>query len=81
MKEKFTKEWFKAALSRTLWTMIETALTFITVGKTIADIDWLTMASMVIVAGLYTLLTLVARNLPEVPKIINEDCTDGSEDK
>lgn len=72
-KNKFTKDWFQAVAYRTLWTMIETMLTFITIGSTLADIDWKTMLSATVVAGLYTALSAVIRNLPEVKVPENTD--------
>lgn len=62
---KFTKEWLIAAALRAVRTMAQVALTYVTVGKTISDIDWATLGSMVLVSGVYSLLTSIVTTLPE----------------
>lgn len=66
MKNVFTKEWFKAALIRALKTVAQTAVSMITVGSAISEIQWGYVASVAVVAGVYSMLTSVA-GLPEVP--------------
>ena len=61
----FTAEWFKAALIRAIKTMAQTALGMITVGMAAEEIPWPYVASVTLVAGIYSLLTSVA-GLPEV---------------
>ena len=65
MKNVFTKEWFKAALIRALKTVAQTAVSMITVGSAISEIQWGYVASVAVVAGVYSMLTSVA-GLPEV---------------
>ena len=65
MKNVFTKEWFKAALIRALKTVAQTATSMITVGSAISEIQWGYVASVAVVAGVYSMLTSVA-GLPEV---------------
>lgn len=64
MKEK-TIKWLKAAGVRAIKTAAQTALSLITVGQLIAEVDWLMVASAAAVAGVYSLLTSIA-GLPEL---------------
>ena len=63
---KFTLEWLKAAAIRMLRTAAQVALGMITVGMTISEIDWLNVLSVSAVAAIYSLLTSVITDLPEV---------------
>ena len=65
MKNVFTKEWFKAALIRAVKTVAQTAVSMITVGSALSEINWPYVASVAVVAGVYSMLTSVA-GLPEV---------------
>lgn len=66
MKNKvFTLEWFKAAGIRALKTVAQTALSFITVGAVLSDINWIVVGSTSLVAGIYSILTSIT-GLPEV---------------
>lgn len=62
--QNFTK-WIKAAGIRAIRTAAQTALGLITVGAVMADINWITVGSAALVAGIYSLLTSVA-GLPEL---------------
>ena len=61
------KKWLKAAGVRAIKTVAQTALSLISVGALISEIDWKMVASAAVVAGIYSLLTSVA-GLPEVEK-------------
>lgn len=63
---KFTIEWLKAALIRALRTVAQTALGMITVGMAVTEIDWMNMVSVSIVAAIYSILTSIITDLPEV---------------
>lgn len=63
-KEYWIK-WAKAAAKRAAKTVAQTALSLMTVGQAFMDIDWKTVASVSLVAGIMSLLTSVA-GLPEV---------------
>ncbi len=63
-KENFIK-WLKAAGIRALKTMAQSALSLITVGAVISDINWAVVGSAAVVAGVYSLLTSIA-GLPEL---------------
>lgn len=65
MKNVFTKEWFKAAAVRAIKTIAQTAVSMITVGSALSEINWPYVASVAVVAGVYSMLTSVA-GLPEV---------------
>lgn len=59
------KQWIKAAGVRALKTMAQTAVSLITVGAAMTDIDWVTVGSVSLVAGILSLLTSIA-GLPEL---------------
>lgn len=59
------KKWLAAAGIRALKTVAQTALGFITVGMAMNEVDWKNVASVAIVAGIYSLITSLA-GLPEL---------------
>lgn len=59
------KVWFKAAGIRALRTMAQTAVSLITVGAAMTDVDWVTVGSVSLTAGILSVLTSIA-GLPEV---------------
>lgn len=59
------KEWFKAASIRAIKTIAQTAVSLITVGATMTQIDWLTVGSASLLSGILSILTSIA-GLPEV---------------
>ena len=61
----FAKEWFKCAAIRALKTIAQTAVSMITIGSALSEIKWGYVASVSVVAGIYSLLTSLA-GLPEV---------------
>ena len=63
---KFTAEWIKAALIRALRTAAQVALGMLTIGMTLSEVDWKQMLSLAVVAALYSLLTSIITDLPEV---------------
>lgn len=65
MKEIFTPEWLKAASIRALRTFAQVFASSITVGVGIGDINWKEIASIAVVAAVYSLLTSIG-GLPEV---------------
>lgn len=60
-----SKKWLKAAGMRAIKTMAQTAASLMTVGAAMSDIDWVSVASVSVVAGIYSLITSVA-GLPEI---------------
>lgn len=64
MKSNFVK-WIKAAGVRALKTCAQTALSLISVGALMSEINWTMIASASAVAGIYSLLTSIA-GLPEL---------------
>ena len=65
MNNIFTKEWLIPALNRAVRTMVQVALTMFTVGQRLTEIDWMTIISCSIVAGIYSLGTSVVLGIPE----------------
>lgn len=66
MNRQNFKAWLKAALIRAVRTVAQTALGMFTVGMAANEIDWRYVASVSLVAGVFSILTSVA-GLPEVP--------------
>ena len=60
-----TWEWLKAAGIRALRTMAQTAVATLGVSSTMGEVDWLTVGSTALLAGILSILTSVA-GLPEV---------------
>lgn len=61
------KKWIKAAGVRAIKTMAQTAVAMIPAATTITQVDWITVAGTVALAGALSILTSVA-GLPEVEK-------------
>ena len=59
------KKWLYAAGIRAIKTVCQVALSYITIGAAISEIDWKNLASVAIVAGVYSLITSLA-GLPEL---------------
>lgn len=59
------KKWLKCAGIRALKTVAQTAVSMITVGQALLDVNWIGILSVSCVAGIVSLLTSVA-GLPEI---------------
>lgn len=59
------KTWWKAAGIRAVKTICQTALSMLTIGQAVLDVDWLNVLSVSAVAGIISLITSIA-GLPEV---------------
>lgn len=59
------KKWIKAAAVRSVKTMAQTAVSLITVGNLITELDWISIIGISATAGVVSVLTSVA-GLPEV---------------
>lgn len=59
------KEWLRAAGTRAVKTMAQTALSMLTVGQAVIEVNWINVASVSIVAGVVSVLTSLA-GLPEL---------------
>lgn len=60
-----TKEWFKAAGIRAIKTMAQTALSMLTVGQAVMDVNWLNVLAVTATAGIISVLTSIV-GIPEV---------------
>ncbi len=62
----------KAALKRALWTFVEVvpaaALTAIGTAQTLGEVDWKTVGSTALLAGIISVLKSLAVGMPEAPK-------------
>ena len=65
MKKYDFTQWAKAAGMRAIKTMAQTALSLITVGKMITEMDWIAIASITLTAGIASILTSIT-GLPEL---------------
>lgn len=65
MKNKFSNEWMSAMMYRAIRTVAQTALSMLTVGMGLFDVDWLQVLSISIVAGIISVLTSIVTGLPE----------------
>jgi hypothetical protein len=66
------REWAKAAVVRAAKTMAQTALSMMTIGATMGEVDWKKLASVAVVAGVYSMLTSIV-GLPEVEEKKEEE--------
>ena len=58
-------KWLKAAAIRAVKTMAQTALSMLTMGQLVTDVDWQSVASVSFVAGIISIFTSIG-GLPEV---------------
>lgn len=61
---RLSKEWIYAAAIRAVKTVAQTAMSMMTIGMVASEIDWATLLSASLVAGLYSVLTSIATGLP-----------------
>lgn len=61
------KDFVKATIMRAVRTVAQTAVALIGTGAAFSDVDWLTVASASLLAGLLSILTSIATGLPECP--------------
>lgn len=59
------KEWIKAAGVRAIKTIAQTAVSMISIGTAMSDVDWAMVGSVSLLAGILSLLTSIA-GLPEL---------------
>lgn len=60
-----SKKWLKAAGVRAVKTMAQTAVSMLTVGQAVIDVDWIAVVSVSVTAGIISVLTSIA-GLPEI---------------
>ena len=65
MEQLTNKNWWKAALVRTIKTFAEVLISIVTVGQAFSEVEWLHVLSVSVVAALLAFLTCFA-GLPEV---------------
>lgn len=71
MKSNF-KVWCKCAGVRAVKTMAQVAVSLVTVGNLVTDIDWMAIASISVTSGIASVLTSIA-GIPEVEETQEED--------
>ncbi|MCI8957348.1 MAG: hypothetical protein HFG29_10355 [Eubacterium sp.] len=59
------KKWVKAAGVRAAKTMAQTAVSMLTVGQAVVEVNWVNVISVSITAGIISVLTSV-KGLPEI---------------
>lgn len=67
-----SKAWWKAAGIRALKTVAQAAVSMLTIGQAVIDINWVNVLSISAVAGVVSLLTSIA-GLPEVDEEVGQD--------
>ena len=67
-----SRAWWKAAGIRALKTVAQTAVSMITIGQAVIDVNWVNVLSISAVAGVVSLLTSIA-GLPEVDEEVGQD--------
>lgn len=67
-----SKAWWKAAGIRALKTVAQTAVSMLTIGQAVIDINWVNVLSVSAVAGVISMLTSIA-GLPEVDEEVGQD--------
>jgi hypothetical protein len=67
-----SKAWWKAAGIRALKTVAQTAVSMITIGQAVIDVNWVNVLSVSVVAGVISMLTSIA-GLPEVDEEVGQD--------
>ena len=73
MNTEYWVEWSKAAAIRAIKTMAQTGIALIGTNLIgVADVDWVAVGSVALVAGIVSLLTSLA-GLPEVEKPVESD--------
>lgn len=60
-----TKKWWKAAGVRAVKTMAQTALSMLTVGQAVLEVNWVNVMSVTATAGVISILTSIG-GIPEV---------------
>lgn len=60
-----TKKWLKAAGVRAVKTMAQTALSMLTVGQAVMEVNWVNVLSVTATAGIISILTSIG-GIPEV---------------
>lgn len=68
------RKWWKCAGIRAVKTIAQSALSMVTLGLALNEIDWMYVLSVSAVAGIYSMLTSIA-GLPEVEMEDGEDDT------
>lgn len=61
------KNWVKAAGVRAVKTMAQTALSMLTVGQAVMEVNWINVLSVTATAGIISILTSIG-GIPEVTK-------------
>ena len=64
MKKYNLKDWIERASIRAIKTMAQTAVSLVTIGNMVTDMDWISIISISLTAGIASILTSIA-GLPE----------------
>lgn len=70
-KKQMKKQWIRAAGIRAVKTICQTAVSMLTVGQAVIDVNWINVLSVSFMSGVISVLTSVA-GLPEVNNMEDE---------
>jgi hypothetical protein len=73
-----TRKWIMAAANRAIRTFAQAALSMLTVGQAVMDVNWLNVVSVSFTAAVISILTSLAAGLPELS---TEDTKEESKDE
>ena len=65
MNNLANRNWWNAALTRAIKTVAQTAVSMLTIGQAVMDVNWVNVASISLVSGLISILTSLS-GIPEV---------------
>ncbi len=79
---KWTKDFWMAALNRAIRTGAQAALSMITVGVAIFDVDWLAVLGVVATSMVVSILTSIVAGIPEtkIDGVISSEQFEGIEE-
>ena len=72
MDMMINKKWWNAALTRAVKTVAQTAVSMLTIGQAVMDVNWVNVVSISAVSGLISILTSLT-GLPEVKEEEQKD--------
>lgn len=79
MKDLYVK-WIKKTAIKALKTVAQTAVSMLTIGQAVTQVNWESVASISLVAGVYSVLTSLA-SFPTTQKELEDSVTRDDDDR